>query len=75
MKRNSVKKAFILTVALATAMSLAACGKKETEISNPSKLGGEGTKAPAATTTPVNSSQKNGVSIENKGCYRQRVYI
>ncbi|SDN27542.1 iron complex transport system substrate-binding protein [Paenibacillus sp. yr247] len=53
MKKNSVKKALILTVALTTAVSLAACGKKDMEISSPSKLGGESTKAPVVTTLPA----------------------
>lgn len=66
MKRNSVKKAFILTVALVTAISLAACGKKEAEISNPSKLGGEGTKAPAATTAPSTAAKKTVYPLKIK---------
>ncbi|WP_141692728.1 ABC transporter substrate-binding protein [Paenibacillus pectinilyticus] len=53
MKQHLVKKGLILTLAVVTAISLAACGKKETEISDPSKLGGAGTKAPTTTTAPV----------------------
>ncbi|OPH61355.1 cobalamin-binding protein [Paenibacillus ferrarius] len=53
MQKKLVRKALILTVALATAVSLAACGKKDAEITNPSKLGGEGTKAPTVTASPA----------------------
>jgi iron complex transport system substrate-binding protein len=53
MQKKFVKKALILIVALTTAVSLAACGKKDMEISNPSKLGGDSTKAPTATTLPA----------------------
>jgi iron complex transport system substrate-binding protein len=53
MNQSLVKQGLILTLAVATAISLAACGKKETEISSPSKLGGEGTKAPTTTAAPA----------------------
>lgn len=52
-QKKWMKKAIVLTVALTAAVSLAACGQKEAEISSPSKLGGEGTKAPTATATPA----------------------
>ncbi|MDR6554563.1 ABC transporter substrate-binding protein [Paenibacillus qinlingensis] len=49
MTQNKFKKGLILSLAVATAISLAACAKKETEITDPSKLGGSGTKAPTTT--------------------------
>ncbi|NQX59333.1 ABC transporter substrate-binding protein [Paenibacillus qinlingensis] len=53
MKQRNFKKGLILTLAVATAISLAACAKKETEITDPSKLGGAGTKAPISSATPA----------------------
>ncbi|NOU64320.1 ABC transporter substrate-binding protein [Paenibacillus sp. LMG 31461] len=53
MKQSNFKKSLILTLAVATAISLAACAKKETEITDPSKLGGAGTKAPVTSATPA----------------------
>ncbi|MDD9266319.1 ABC transporter substrate-binding protein [Paenibacillus sp. GCM10023248] len=52
-QKKWMRRALVLTVALTTAVSLAACGQKEAEITNPSKLGGEATKAPVATATPA----------------------
>lgn len=57
LKQSLVKKGLILTLAVVTAVSLAACGKKEMEISSPSKLGGEGTKAPTTTAAPVTAKK------------------
>lgn len=53
MKQSNFKRGLILTLAVATAISLSACAKKETEITDPSKLGGEGTKAPITSATPA----------------------
>ncbi|WNR43596.1 ABC transporter substrate-binding protein [Paenibacillus roseipurpureus] len=55
MKQKWVTKGLVATLALATAVSLSACAKKEAEISDPSKLGGGSTKAPVSTAsaTPV----------------------
>ena len=58
MKQGSFKKGLILTLAVATAISLAACAKKETEITDPSKLGGEGTKAPTTSAAPAPAAAK-----------------
>lgn len=57
MKQSNFKKGLIFTLAVATAISLAACAKKETEITDPSKLGGTGTKAPVASATPATAKK------------------
>ncbi|CAH1212052.1 Vitamin B12-binding protein [Paenibacillus allorhizoplanae] len=58
MKQSNFKRGLILTLAVATAISLAACAKKETEITDPSKLGGVGTKAPTTTSTAAPAAAK-----------------
>ncbi|OAS16960.1 ABC transporter substrate-binding protein [Paenibacillus oryzisoli] len=57
MKQSNFKRGLILTLAVATAISLAACAKKETEMTDPSKLGGTGTKAPVASVTPATTKK------------------
>ncbi|KRE75781.1 ABC transporter substrate-binding protein [Paenibacillus sp. Soil750] len=58
MKQSNFKRGLILTLAVATAISLAACAKKETEITDPSKLGGVGTKAPTTTSSAAPAAAK-----------------
>ncbi|MGG1552079.1 ABC transporter substrate-binding protein [Paenibacillus ferrarius] len=57
-KWNGVQKGLIISLAMATMLGLAACGKSETSISDPAKLGGEGTKAPTASASPAAASKK-----------------
>ncbi|TXK85634.1 ABC transporter substrate-binding protein [Paenibacillus sp. N3.4] len=52
-----MKQALLLSLAVATAISLAGCGKKETEISSPAKLGGDSTKAPVTSTAPSSAKK------------------
>ncbi|MFD0697379.1 ABC transporter substrate-binding protein [Paenibacillus sp. GCM10027628] len=62
------KQALLLSTALATAVSLAACGKKEAqpEISEPAKIGSGGTKAPAATSSPAAAAKKTQYPLKLK---------
>ncbi|WP_261807576.1 ABC transporter substrate-binding protein [Paenibacillus sp. N3.4] len=57
MKKQTMKQALLLSLAVATAISLAGCGKKETEISSPAKLGGDSTKAPVTSTAPSSAKK------------------
>ncbi|MEC0270687.1 ABC transporter substrate-binding protein [Paenibacillus anseongense] len=66
MKKNGIKRALLLSVALATAVSLAACGKQEAEITSPSKLGGETTAAPTPSASTSATSKKTTYPLKIK---------
>ncbi|NEW08183.1 ABC transporter substrate-binding protein [Paenibacillus sp. SYP-B3998] len=62
------KQTILLATALAAAVSLAGCGKKEAqpELSDPAKLGSTTTKAPAGTAAPTAAAKKTQYPLKIK---------
>jgi iron complex transport system substrate-binding protein len=62
------QQALVLTAAMATAVSLAGCGKKEAqpEISDPAKIVSTATKAPSTTAAPTAAAKKTQYPLKIK---------